>query len=87
VGITSWIIIGLIAGWSAGIVLKGGGYGVVGDIALGIIGAILGGFLASTYLGMNLLGYNVISFVSAGVGAAVGVLAGRMFVNWRRSPL
>jgi uncharacterized membrane protein YeaQ/YmgE (transglycosylase-associated protein family) len=39
-----WIAIGLIAGWLASMVL-GGGYGVVGDIVIGIVGAFLGGWL------------------------------------------
>ena len=44
-GILAWIIVGLIAGWGAGQVMKGGGYGVVVDIILGILGGILGGWL------------------------------------------
>ena len=42
-----FIIVGLIAGWLAGVIMKGGGFGVVGDIVVGIIGALLGGFLAT----------------------------------------
>ena len=44
-GIIWWIIVGLIAGWAAGKIMKGGGYGVVADIVLGILGAILGGWV------------------------------------------
>jgi uncharacterized membrane protein YeaQ/YmgE (transglycosylase-associated protein family) len=44
-GIISWIVIGLIAGWLAGVAMKGGGYGVIGDIIVGLIGALIGGFL------------------------------------------
>ncbi|MFZ0138930.1 MAG: GlsB/YeaQ/YmgE family stress response membrane protein, partial [Candidatus Sulfotelmatobacter sp.] len=40
-----WIIVGLIAGWAAGKIMKGGGYGAVMDIVLGIIGAVVGGWL------------------------------------------
>jgi uncharacterized membrane protein YeaQ/YmgE (transglycosylase-associated protein family) len=43
-----FILIGLIAGWLAGQLMKGGGYGVVGDIIVGIVGAVLGGFLFRT---------------------------------------
>ena len=43
-----FIIIGLVAGWLAGVIMKGGGYGVIGDIVVGIIGAVLGGWLFST---------------------------------------
>jgi len=44
-GILSWLVLGLIAGFLASVVMKGGGYGVVGDIVVGIVGALLGGFL------------------------------------------
>ena len=44
-GILAWIVLGLIAGFLASVVMKGGGYGVVGDIVVGIIGALLGGFI------------------------------------------
>ena len=40
-----WIVVGLIAGWLAGKVMKGGGYGVLIDIILGILGAIVGGWV------------------------------------------
>jgi uncharacterized membrane protein YeaQ/YmgE (transglycosylase-associated protein family) len=44
-GIVAWLAIGLIAGWLAGKVVTGGGYGVVIDIVLGLVGALVGGFL------------------------------------------
>jgi uncharacterized membrane protein YeaQ/YmgE (transglycosylase-associated protein family) len=40
-----WIIVGLIAGWATGKIMKGGGYGTMMDIIIGIAGAILGGFI------------------------------------------
>ena len=40
-----FLLIGLAAGWLAGQIVKGGGFGVVGDVVVGVIGAILGGFL------------------------------------------
>src|SRR5947209_15183009 len=42
-GIIAWIIVGLIAGWLAGMIMKGGGYGLIGDLILGLIGAVVGG--------------------------------------------
>jgi uncharacterized membrane protein YeaQ/YmgE (transglycosylase-associated protein family) len=54
-----FILIGLAAGWLAGQLMKGGGFGIVGDIVVGVVGALLGGFLFS------LLG------VSAGGGLTV----------------
>jgi uncharacterized membrane protein YeaQ/YmgE (transglycosylase-associated protein family) len=44
-GIIIWLIIGAIAGWLAGQIMKGGGFGLVGDIVVGIIGALIGGWL------------------------------------------
>ena len=38
-----WIVVGLIAGFLAGLVMRGGGFGIVGDIIVGILGALLGG--------------------------------------------
>jgi uncharacterized membrane protein YeaQ/YmgE (transglycosylase-associated protein family) len=43
VGFIAWIVVGLIAGWLAGLVMKGRGYGVLVDIILGILGGIVGG--------------------------------------------
>ena len=44
-GFIWWIIVGLIAGWAAGQIMKGGGYGVVADLLLGIVGGIVGGWV------------------------------------------
>ncbi len=70
--ILTWLVVGLIAGWLAGMVMKGGGYGVVGDIIVGILGALLGGFLASVIFGSNMLsGINLVSILVAFLGAVV----------------
>ena len=45
-GIIAWLVIGAIAGWLAGQVVKGGGFGLLVDIIVGIVGAVIGGFLA-----------------------------------------
>ncbi len=44
-GIIAWIVIGLVAGWLAGVIMPGGGYGVIGDIVVGLIGAFVGGLI------------------------------------------
>jgi len=48
-----WLIIGLIAGWLASMIMGRGGYGVVGDIVVGVVGAFIGGFIARA---LNLAG-------------------------------
>ena len=80
-GIIAWLIVGLVAGWLAGKVMKGSGYGLVGDILLGILGAFVGGLLAG-FLAVRgeagLLGSIVIAFIGAIVLiAAVRALPGR----------
>ena len=44
-GIIIWLIVGAIAGWLAGMVVKGGGFGLIGDIIVGIVGGIIAGWL------------------------------------------
>jgi len=68
-GIIWFLLVGLIAGWLAGVVVKGGGFGVVGDIVVGVAGALIGGFLFGA-VGMGaggLLG----SILVATIGAVV----------------
>ena len=72
-GIIAWIVVGLIAGWLAGVVMRGGGFGVVGDIIVGILGALIGGFLASAVFGQAdaVNGINLMSILVAFLGAVV----------------
>ncbi len=86
-GLLAWIIVGLIAGWLAGMVMKGGGYGVVGDIIIGIIGALLGGFLAAAVFGIPdaVNGLNITSVVVAFIGAVILVAIVRALPG--RSPV
>ena len=63
-----WALIGLIAGWLAGEITKGSGFGVVGNIVIGIIGAILGGLL------LGALGIDPGGFVGEVVQALIGAL-------------
>jgi uncharacterized membrane protein YeaQ/YmgE (transglycosylase-associated protein family) len=72
-GILAWLIVGLIAGWLAGMVMKGGGYGVVGDIIVGIVGALVGGFLAAWLFGAQdaVNGINLVSLLTAFLGAVI----------------
>jgi uncharacterized membrane protein YeaQ/YmgE (transglycosylase-associated protein family) len=63
-----WIVVGLIAGWLAGQVMKGGGYGVLVDIILGILGGILGGWvfgMLGIWPGGGIIGSIIVAFVGA----------------------
>ena len=81
----SWIIIGLVAGWSAGKILKGNAYGPFMDIAMGICGAVVGGMLmrSAGYGGYGGYGGTIITTLVAMLGAVLlTLLAG--LVNGRR---
>jgi uncharacterized membrane protein YeaQ/YmgE (transglycosylase-associated protein family) len=45
-GVIAWIGVGLIAGWLAGLVMSGGGFGIIADIVVGLVGALVGGIVA-----------------------------------------
>jgi uncharacterized membrane protein YeaQ/YmgE (transglycosylase-associated protein family) len=72
-----FLIIGLVAGWLAGVLVKGGGFGVIGDIVVGVIGAVLGGWLFSLF-GASAGGGLIGSLVVATIGAVVLLLIVRM---------
>ena len=65
-----FIVIGLVAGWLAGLLVKGGGFGVIGDIVVGVIGALLGGFIFSS-LGVSTGGGLLGSIIVATIGAVL----------------
>ncbi len=66
-GIIAWIIVGLIAGWAASTVSRGHGYGLIGDIIVGLVGALLGGFLAGFFIqgSVGLVGTIIVAFLGA----------------------
>jgi uncharacterized membrane protein YeaQ/YmgE (transglycosylase-associated protein family) len=73
-GFIIWIVVGLIAGWLAGQVIKGGGYGVLVDIILGILGGVLGGWvfgLLGIWPGGGIVGAIIVSFVGAVILVAI----------------
>ena len=68
-----WLVVGLIAGFLASRVMRGGGYGLIGDIVVGLIGAFLGGWLAG-FLGIGsfgLIGTIVVAFIGACILLAI----------------
>lgn len=72
-----FILIGLVAGWLAGMLVKGGGFGVIGDIVVGILGALIGGFLFSS-LGVSAGGGLLGSVIVATIGAIVLIVILRL---------
>ena len=72
-----FILVGLVAGWLAGMLVKGGGFGVVGDIVVGVLGALVGGFLFG-FLGFSSGGGLLGSVVVATVGAVVLIFVLRL---------
>jgi uncharacterized membrane protein YeaQ/YmgE (transglycosylase-associated protein family) len=70
VGLLWFLVVGLVAGWLAGVLVKGGGFGLIGDLVVGVIGAFLGGFLFSTF-GVSLGGGLIGSLIVATIGAVV----------------
>jgi uncharacterized membrane protein YeaQ/YmgE (transglycosylase-associated protein family) len=83
VGIVAWIVLGAIAGWITNLIM-GGGEGVIATIVLGIIGAVVGGWLAGTVLNIaDVTGVNIQSIVVAVIGAVIVVAAYRFFMGRR----
>jgi uncharacterized membrane protein YeaQ/YmgE (transglycosylase-associated protein family) len=72
-----FVLIGLVAGWLAGLLVKGGGFGTIGDIVVGILGALLGGFLFSS-LGLSAGGGLIGAIIVATIGAVVLIFLLRM---------
>jgi len=71
-GLIWWVLVGLIAGFLAGKVMKGGGYGILMDIVVGIVGGILGGFL-----------FGLVGIVAIGlIGSIVVAFAGAVILIW-----
>jgi uncharacterized membrane protein YeaQ/YmgE (transglycosylase-associated protein family) len=76
-GLLVFLIIGAIAGWLAGLVVKGGGFGLIGDIVVGVIGAFIAGWLFPR-IGFHLGTGIAASIVSAMIGAIVLLLVVRL---------
>ncbi len=85
-GILAWLVVGLIAGFLASRVMRGGGYGLIGDIIVGVVGALIGGFLAQQFLGMAnpVNGINIPSIFVAFVGAVILIALLRAVSGRRR---
>jgi uncharacterized membrane protein YeaQ/YmgE (transglycosylase-associated protein family) len=69
-----WFALGLVGGGAAGWVWGDRGRVLLGDITVGVLGACLGGFMASVTLGLNITDLDFASLLAAGVGAAILIL-------------
>ena len=67
----AWIVVGLIAGFVASKLVSGTGQGAVMDIVLGVVGAVIGGWLFHTFGMAGVSGFNLYSLLVAVVGAVV----------------
>lgn len=81
-GILLWIIFGALAGWIASIIMKtDSGQGTLSDIIMGIIGAVVGGFIMNLLGLSGVTGFNLYSLAVAVIGAIVVIYIGRMARN------
>ncbi len=77
-GIIAWIVLGALAGFIANLIM-GGGEGLIMTIVLGIVGAVVGGFIAGTVLGVaDVTGFNLTSLIVAVFGAIVVIFVVRL---------
>lgn len=79
-GIIVWVIIGAIAGWLAGTLVKGGGFGLIADIVVGIVGAFIGGWLSGV-LHVSIGSGLISSIITATVGAIILIVILRMIAR------
>jgi uncharacterized membrane protein YeaQ/YmgE (transglycosylase-associated protein family) len=72
-GIIAWIVVGLIAGWLTGVFFRGGGYGILMDVLLGLIGAFIGGIVVSLLATgpVGFWGSIVVAFIGAVILVAI----------------
>ncbi len=79
--ILAWIILGIIAGFIGSKIVNKTGEGLVLDLVLGVIGAIVGGFLFNTFGHEGVTGLNVYSLIVAVIGAVVVLFAYRLIAR------
>ena len=83
--IIGWIVLGLIAGFIASKIVNKRGEGVFLDIVLGIVGALVGGFIFSTLGSSGVTGFNLYSMIVAVIGAVVVLLVYHAITGRRRT--
>ena len=72
-----WLVVGAIAGWLAGMVVKGGGYGLIGDIVVGILGGLFAGWLLPQ-VGVVIGSGMIAAIIDAFIGAVILLIALRL---------
>ncbi|HYM52201.1 MAG TPA: GlsB/YeaQ/YmgE family stress response membrane protein [Candidatus Dormibacteraeota bacterium] len=84
----AWVVVGAIAGWLAGLLVKGDeGLGVIGHVVLGLVGALLGGWVVSQVTGNDPMDgvFDISTILTAVIGAVVLVLVVSMLMGRRRT--
>ena len=82
--IIGWIVLGLIAGFIGSKIVNKSGSGILLDIVLGVVGAVVGGFLFNTFGAAGVTGFNIYSMIVAVVGAVVVLVVYHMISGRRR---
>ena len=87
-GLIAWIIIGVIAGWLTGKLMKGSGFGFFMDMIVGLVGALVGGFISS-HMGLGGVGEHglIISIIIAVIGAVILTVILRLITGNRSAEL
>lgn len=87
-GLVAWIIIGVVAGWLTGKLMKGAGFGFFMDMVVGLVGALVGGFLSS-HLGFGGIGSHglIVSIIIAVLGAILLTVVLRLVTGNRSTNL
>lgn len=86
-GVIAWIIIGIIAGWLTGKLMKGSGFGVLMDMVVGLVGALIGGFIMVHLFGASASGGLIYSIIVAVVGAVILTFLLRLITGNRSASL
>jgi len=78
-GLLAWLVVGIVAGWLAGMVM-GKGFGLIGNVVVGVIGALIGGWLASAVFNIEnaVSGFNLTTFIVAFLGAVLVLYIARL---------
>ena len=82
--IIAWLVVGLLAGWIANMIMSSGAGGLLADLAIGIVGAIVGGFLMGLVTGQDYTtGINIPTILVSIVGAIVIIAVYRLLTHQR----